>query len=87
MVYAQHGFIQRRRQRARHARTDEQRTRQSGPARERHHVYIRQRFAGLRQHLACERQGAANMVAARQFGHNPAEGLVHGNLRMQRVRQ
>jgi len=87
VVHAQHRLVQRRAQRASHASTHQQRTGQPWPARERHHIHILQGLAGCGQHLMGQRQHAANMVAAGQFGHHAAIGLVHLDLAVQRMRQ
>ncbi|MNN20641.1 hypothetical protein D3C81_1339320 [compost metagenome] len=50
-------------------------------------VDVLARAAGVVQHLAQQGQHAADMVARGQFGHHAAVFAVHGDLRVQRVRE
>ena len=87
VVHAQRRLAQRGRQGHRHAGTDQQRTGQPRPARVGHQVDVLQGATGVGQHLARQRQHAADVVARGQFGHHAAVGLVHVHLAVQRLRQ
>ena len=83
----QQGLVPSRGQTSGHPCPDQQSTRQSGAARERHHINL----CGLNTRLVQNglRQGndPANVVSAGQLGHHPAIGLVHFNLRVKGLGQ
>jgi hypothetical protein len=85
VVHAQHRLAQRRAQRAGHARAHQQRAGQAGAPGVGDHVDIAQR-SRPRPAPVRQRQHAADVVAAGQFRHHAAVGLVHGDLAVQRVR-
>ena len=87
MMHAQHRLSECGRQRTGDASADQQRARQARPARVGHHVDIGQRTLRFLHHFPRQRQYAPDMVAAGQFGHDAAIGLVHGDLAMQGMRQ
>ena len=87
VMHTQQGLVPSRSQASGHPSTDQQSTRQSGAARERHHINL----SGLNTRLVQNglRQGndPANVVSAGQLGHHPAIGLVHFNLRVKGLGQ
>ena len=84
---AQHRLVDGQAQAASDGGTDQQRAGQARTLRVGDGVDLGQGDAGLRQGLFQQRDGAADMVARRQFGHYAAILLVHGDLRIEGVRQ
>ena len=68
------------------ARTDQQSTSQTGAARIRNHIQLRERQRRLRHHLLNQGQDAPNMVATGKLGHHTTIGFVHSGLCMQGLR-
>ena len=87
VMNAEDGLAKRSAQRASDARTHEQRTCKAGAARIGDHVDIRQGLAGFVENGSRQLQYATDVIAAREFGHHAAIGLMHGDLAVQRVRQ
>ena len=87
MVHTHRGFAKRGSQRAGHARADQQGPRQTRSARVGDNVYPGQRSVCLVQDCLRQWQHAPDVVAAGQFRHHPAVGLVHIDLAEKRVGQ
>ena len=87
MVNADDGLAERARERARHARSDEQRAGKARALRVGNAIEIVQSQVRLRKNPLGERHDAPNVIARREFGHDAAVRLMHRDLRMERMRQ
>ena len=74
-------------QRARDAGADEQRARQSRSLRVSDAVQIRELEVSLGQRFLHEGHDSPHVIARRQLRDDAAVGFVHGDLRMERMRQ
>ncbi len=87
VMHADRGHAQRERQRIGDACAHQQCARESRSLRVGNTVEIGKDVTRLRQHRFGQRHDAANMVSRRKFRHHSAVGIVHRDLRMQRVRE
>ena len=87
MVYADHGLVQRGSQRAGQTGANKQGAGQSGPSCESNGMQIGQFAASLLHDLAHQWHHPSNVVAAGQFRHHAAVGLVHVDLAVQALGQ
>ena len=87
VVDADRRLVQRIGERAGDAGADQQRAGKPRTARVGDAVQVARRDACRGERLLGQRHHAAHVVARRQFRHDAAIGLVHRDLRMQRLRE
>ena len=87
MMDADDGLLPSHGQRIGDAGADQQGASQAGPLGKCDCVDCRRRGLGLSEYFLEQRQYAANMVSRGKFGHDATIFLVHGDLRMQGVRE
>ncbi|MNS94906.1 hypothetical protein D3C72_1291380 [compost metagenome] len=87
VVHADHRHVQRKAQRIGHRGADQQRAGKARALGEGDGVDVLAGAAGIGQHLFEQRQHTADMVARGEFGHHAPIVAVHGDLRVQRMRE
>jgi len=86
-MHPNRGNIERVRQRARHARPHQQSAGEPRTLRKGDAIEVSQCAPTLGKHLTGQWQQTPDVVARRQFRHHAAIFVVHGDLRIQGVRQ